>query len=141
MFGASMEALQGRRDQIRVQLAGLGDMRPGTLVPRFRKCGKPNCHCNREGSPGHGPIWTLTWKSGKKTVARIVPPGAAVERTKAQIAEFRRFHELARELIEINQQICNAQLEELKAGAQAAAKKGAPGQSSSRKPPRRSPPS
>ena len=133
MLGASMEALQGRRDQIRVQLAGLGDMRPGTLVPRFRKCGKPNCHCNREGSPGHGPIWTLTWKSGKKTVARIVPSGAAVERTKAQIAEFRRFHELARELIEINQQICDAQLEELKADAQAEAKKGAPRRNFSRK--------
>jgi hypothetical protein len=41
----------------------------------------------------------------------------------------------------VNEQVADVELQELRAGAQAAAKKGAPGRSSSQRPPRRSPPS
>ena len=30
-------------------LASVGDFRPGTLRPRYRRYGKRNCHCAREG--------------------------------------------------------------------------------------------
>ena len=58
----SFEQLMARRDEIRQDLASatLGDLRPGSLKPRYRKCGKPNCHCAREGDPGHGPKWVLS---------------------------------------------------------------------------------
>ena len=36
------EAILARRDEVFRQLASLGDLRPGSLVARFRKCGKPN---------------------------------------------------------------------------------------------------
>ena len=45
------EAILARRDEVFRQLASLGDLRPGSLVARFRKCGKPNCHCAAEGAP------------------------------------------------------------------------------------------
>ena len=58
----SFEQLMARRNEIRQDLASttLGDLRPGSLKPRYRKCGKPNCHCAREGDPGHGPKWVLS---------------------------------------------------------------------------------
>ena len=41
--------LVAEREQLRRQLAEIGDLRPGSLVVDYRKCGKPNCHCAAEG--------------------------------------------------------------------------------------------
>ena len=83
----AISALQDRLEQVRLQLASMGAMRPGSLASRFRRCGKPGCHCAAPDSPGHGPYWTLTFKSGGKTVTRAIPPHA-LERTRQQIAAF-----------------------------------------------------
>jgi hypothetical protein len=101
----------GRRDEIRDELARVGDLRPGSLVGRYRKCGKPTCHCAREGDRGHGPSWSLTRRVGGRTVTRIIPP-AAVPRTRAQIAEYQRLRRLTSELVEINEGLCEALLAE-----------------------------
>lgn len=131
--GLSLEELTRQRNEIRAELAEIGDMRPGTLVPRFRKCGKPNCHCAKDGSPGHGPSWALTWKVEGKTSAKIIPEGPAVELTKEHIAEFRRFRELSRKLIEVNEKLCDTKLKTFKADTEATAKKGASKEGSKRK--------
>jgi hypothetical protein len=47
-----------------------------------------------------------------KTVSRAIPSGPALDRTRAQIAEYQRFRKLARALVATNEQICNARLEE-----------------------------
>lgn len=119
-----VDRFERRREELRSALASLGDMRPGSLVERFRKCGSPGCHCAAQGSRGHGPYWSLTREVGGKTVTRVIAPGPAVARTQAQIAEFRRFRQLMRELIEINERICDAQLDAPQAASAEAAKKG-----------------
>src|ERR1700737_40385 len=106
----SLQALRDRRDQLAASLAGVDDLRPGFLTARFRKCGKPNCHCAQKDSPGHGPSYSLTHRVGGKTVTQVIPQGPAVERAQAQIAEYRRFRNLVRELIVVSEQICSAQL-------------------------------
>jgi hypothetical protein len=60
----SLQALRDKRDQLAASLAGVDDLRPGFLTARFRKCGKPNCHCAQEDSPGHGPSYSLTHREG-----------------------------------------------------------------------------
>src|SRR5712671_3387276 len=106
----SLQALRDRRDQLAARLARVDDLRPGFLTARFRKCGKPNCHCAQKDSPGHGPSYSLTHRVGGKTVTQVIPQGPAVERAKSQIAEYRRFRNLVRELIAVSEQICSAQL-------------------------------
>src|SRR5437667_4289793 len=106
----SLKALRDKRDQLTTSLAHIEDLRPGFLTARFRKCGKPNCHCAQKGSPGHGPSYSLTHRIGGKTVTQVIPQGPAIERTKAQIAEYRRFRHLVRELIGVGEQICSAQV-------------------------------
>ncbi len=49
----SLPELEVQRDSIKLQIAGLGDLRPGSLKDRFRKCGKPNCRCAKPGAAGH----------------------------------------------------------------------------------------
>ena len=104
----SIDELQRRRDELRGELAAIGDFRPGTLVEYKRKCGKPNCHCAQRDDPGH-PGWALMRKSGGKHVNRGIPKDA-LERTRAQIAEHRRFRELSRQLVEASEALCRARL-------------------------------
>ena len=105
-----LEALQLKRDQLKTQLSQTGDMRPGSLVERYRRCGKPSCHCAQEGHPGHGPLYSLTHAIRGKTVTHLIPKGPAVERTLVQVAEYRRFRDLVRQLVAVSEQICQAQL-------------------------------
>ena len=103
------DKLEKRRHEIRTELASIGDLRPGSLMPRYRKCGKPNCHCATEEGGGHGPSWSLTRRVDGKTVTKIIP-SHAVEQTKQQIAECQRLRELTRELVEVSEDICEAKL-------------------------------
>jgi hypothetical protein len=119
----SLQALRDRRDQLAASLARVDDLRPGFLTARFRKCGKPNCHCAQEDSPGHGPSYSLTHRVGGKTVTQVIPQGPAVERAKAHIAEYRRFRNLVRELIVVSEQICSAQVRDSEAVPTSGAKK------------------
>lgn len=105
-----LSALRSRRHLILQQLTTIKDFRPGSLVARFRKCGKPYCHCARDGSRGHGPSWSLTRPVNGKTITRIIPK-AAVEQTRTQIADYHHFQDTVHELIETNVQICDALLE------------------------------
>ena len=106
-----LEELENRDRELKARLTRLGEMRPGSLVERYRKCGKPNCHCARRDDRGHGPMWMVTHAVEGKTVSKVIPSGPAVERTRSQIAEYQRFRELARELVVTNEQICDARLE------------------------------
>ena len=119
----TLKGLREKRALITARLAEIDDLRPGFLTARFRKCGKPNCHCAQKDSPGHGPSYSLTHRFGGKTVTQVIPQGPAVERAKAQIAEYRRFRNLVRELIAVSEQICSAQLRDPEAIPATEAKK------------------
>lgn len=122
--------LERRRREIHAELLELGDLRPGSLVARFRKCGKANCHCATEVGGGHGPSWSLTRSVGGKTVTRIIPPDA-VSLAQAQIAECRRLRKLTKELVEVSEGICEAKL--TVPASREAAKKGASDKTSKKK--------
>ena len=104
------DSLAARRQDLLQQLAAVGDLRPGSLVPSFRKCGKPNCRCADPEHPGHGPRWILTHSVNGKTRTRTIPPGQ-LEATRAQIAECQRLRRLVAELINVSDQVCQARLE------------------------------
>ena len=131
------EALKKRRNEIREELASIRDLRPGSLVSRYRKCGKPNCHCAEEEGGGHGPSWSLTRKVDGKTVTKIIPPGA-VSQTQEQIAECRRLRNLTGELVEVSERLCDVLLSDPGTISDDAAKKGASEKPSRRKSSRRS---
>lgn len=122
--GKALAELERRWEEIRAALGAVGELRPGALVGRYRPCGKPTCHCAQPGDPGHGPCWSLTRVVGGKTVTKVIPAAAAA-RTQAQIAEHRRFRVLARDLVEVGEQLCDARLKDA-ASPEAAQKGGSP---------------
>jgi len=102
----SLSDLIKHRNSFLQKLAQFGDFQPGTISTVNRRCGKPNCHCARPNDPGHGPHRQLTQKIAGKTVTRILSSPSAVRKAEKEIAEFRRFQTLTRELVEVNQEIC-----------------------------------
>jgi hypothetical protein len=107
---SDLDALQRKREQLKSQLSQIGEMRPGSLVARFRRCGKPSCHCAQKGAKGHGPSYSLTHPVAGKTVTRIIPAGPAVEQTRQQLEEYHRFRQLVQQLLTVSEQICDWQL-------------------------------
>jgi hypothetical protein len=105
-----MEHLLSRCQALKTQIAEVSDMRPGSLVERYRKCGKPNCHCAKRGAHGHGPDWILTREVNGKTLTKAIPAGPALQQTRTQIAEYKRFRELSRELVQVSERVCDARL-------------------------------
>jgi hypothetical protein len=130
-----VQRLEERRTALQGELAHVGDLRPGSLVERYRRCGKVSCHCAGKGAEGHGPSWSLTREVGGKTVTKVIP-AEAVTRTREHLAEYRRFRGLVRELVETSEELCDAKLEAPEAASHEAAKKGA---SKRRSKPRSSP--
>jgi hypothetical protein len=104
----SLADLESRRSDLLQQIAGLGDLRSGSISNTSGRCGKPNCHCHQPGQPVHGPHSRLTYKVQGKTVTESLPTPAAHKKAEREIAEFRRFEQLVREFIEINTRICRA---------------------------------
>ena len=104
----SLPALELQRATILQQIAQLGDMRTGSITTTGGRCGNPRCHCHEKGDPGHGPFYRLTRKVDGKTVTESFSIPAALRKAQNEIAEYHRFRDLSRDLLEINEKICRA---------------------------------
>jgi len=102
----SLSELEARRAVLLRSIASLNDMRPGSIVGAVWRCGKPNCHCAQPDDPGHGPNLRLTYKSHGKTITEALPTPAAVHKAEQEIAEFRTYQQLSRELVDISEHVC-----------------------------------
>ncbi len=104
----SLLDLEKRRSEVLGEIGSLGDFRPGSISATRGRCGNPNCHCHRPDDPGHGPNLRLTYKVEGKTTTESFPTAAAQRKAEREIAGFRRYQELSRALVEINERICRA---------------------------------
>jgi hypothetical protein len=102
----SLSELEQQRSLLTLQLSQLRDLRPGSVTGIVRRCGKPTCHCAQPDDPGHGPTLRLTYKVQGKTISEALPTPASVRKAEREIMEFRKFQELSRSFIEINEKIC-----------------------------------
>src|SRR5712675_3309700 len=86
--------LRKRRAQLLRQMPALETLLRGSLIERYKRCGKPGCKC-AEG-PGHGPKYYLSVSHpGLRPQMNYVP-----QESHAQIAEFVANYHRAREILE-----------------------------------------
>jgi signal transduction histidine kinase len=102
----SVADLEQRRAKLIAEMSRLHDLRPGCITGIIRRCGKPTCHCAKAGDPGHGPTLRLTYKAEGKTISQALPTPAAVQKAEREIGEFRRYHQIHRDFIDVNEKIC-----------------------------------
>jgi hypothetical protein len=102
----SVADLEQRRAKLIAEMSYLHDLRPGCITGIIRRCGKPTCHCAKAGDPGHGPTLRLTYKAEGKTISEALPTSAAVRKVEREISEFRRYQQISRDFIDVNERIC-----------------------------------
>ena len=124
-MGETLESLERKREALYRKLHDVGDLRRGMVSENFRKCGKSNCACAREGHPGHGPqhLWNATIKG--KSHAKNLKAGTELRKYLNETANHRVFRALCEEIVEVSERICDARplLEADGAGEAAALKK------------------
>jgi len=98
-------ALRQRKHWLLSQGQPAPDVLRASLVERFSRCGKANCHCQRAG-PKHGPFYFLTQclAVGKINKFLLKTP-AQREAAKEGIAHFRSHQERLEELSQINAEL------------------------------------
>jgi len=101
----TLEELEDQRRELYSQLTAIGDFRRGIISVNYRKCGKTNCACARPGHPGHGPQYLWNTTVGGKSRAANVHLGPELEKVQREIENYRRFVNLSRELVEVNEKI------------------------------------
>ncbi len=96
-------SLKRRRARLASRLPDVEQLLRGSLVERYKKCGKASCHCADD--VGHGPAYYLsvTLAPGK-TRSYYVPP-----QLKSRVSQYLRNHhklrELLKEIIGLNQEL------------------------------------
>src|ERR1051326_4547823 len=87
-------SLRRRRHALVRQMPPLKAVLRGSLIERYKRCGKPGCKC-AEG-PGHGPKYYLSVsRSGLRPQMDYVP-----QQSHAQVAAFMANYHRAREILE-----------------------------------------
>lgn len=93
--------LSDRIHAIKDQLAGLGDLRPGTLSEQYNVCGTPGCRCKADPPQKHGPYpyHQLSYTRRRRSRTESVRPEHLTE-VQAQLATYRRWQALLDQWIE-----------------------------------------
>ena len=109
MASPLLAELEARRARLFERLAAVGDFRRGSISENWRRCGKPSCRrCAEPGSRGHGPRWLWTKTvPGRGTVGRQLAP-EEVEKVRGELAAYQEFAELAGQIAEVSEAICEA---------------------------------
>ena len=102
----SLTQLEQQRAGLLQQISELGDFRPGSITGTGGRCGNPGCHCHRPNDPGHSPHPRLTYKVNGKTVTESFGSAATQRKAEREIDAFRRWQQLSRSFIEVNERIC-----------------------------------
>lgn len=103
----TIESLEKKREHLYLQVQEVGDFRRGIISVIYRKCGKKNCACAKEGHPGHGPqhLWNTTIKG--KSYAKNVKLGPEMQKYLDEIDNHRRYVKLCKEIVVVNERICD----------------------------------
>lgn len=97
---------EAKRGELPRALAPLGDFRRGTISVNYRKCGKRNCACARADHPGHGPQYLWNATIGGRSRARNLRLGPEPGKVGREVDTYRTFARLCRELVAVNEQLC-----------------------------------
>ena len=104
----SLTDLEQQRAAVLRQISELEDFRAGSITGTGGRCGNPGCHCHLPGDPGHRPHPRLTYKVNGKTVTESFATPAEQRKAGREVETFRRYRQLERSFVEINEKICRA---------------------------------
>lgn len=102
----SLADLQQQRAAVLRQISELEDFRAGSITGTGGRCGNPGCHCHGPDDPGHRPHPRMTYKVNGKTVTESFATPVEQRKAEREIEAFRRYRQLERSFVEVNEKIC-----------------------------------
>jgi len=106
------EGLRERYDALVGELLEMGEFRRGTIVERYRRCGKSGCACADKEHPGHGPQRILTYKEEGVTRTVNLPSAAALEVARGHVQEHEHFLDWSKRWQRVQEEICDQRMKE-----------------------------
>lgn len=93
------------RDRVLAQLPDLRQILRGSLVTRYRRCGRANCHCASKKDPGHGPVYYLMVTVGRGQTLQIYVPKQHKAAVESWIENFRTAREKLERVSTLNREL------------------------------------
>ncbi len=106
-----IRTLERQIEKIKTELAGLGDLHPGSLTEQYNVCGTPGCRCKASPPQKHGPYYQLSYSRKGKGTTRFVrrEHRATVAR---QLKNYARLRQLVDRWIDLAMELANLRLEQ-----------------------------
>ncbi len=103
MQNRSTSSLRRRRKALLRRLPNLEEILKGSLIERYKPCGKPGCKCAK--GPGHGPKYYLSIsRTGQRPQMDYVPQGYH-DQVEEYLTNYRSVREIINEISQINQEL------------------------------------
>jgi Family of unknown function (DUF6788) len=99
----SSAVLRKRRQALLGKLPPLGAILRGSLIERYKPCGKPGCKCAK--GRGHGPKFYLSVSFPNLGPQIDYVPQNRLAETKKFLANYQRAREILEEICEINREL------------------------------------
>ena len=99
----SSSALRKRRQALLRKLPPLDAVLRGSLIERYKRCGKPGCKC--ADGPGHGPKYYLSVSFPGERPQMDYVPQEDIEATRVLIANFHEVRTTLEEVCTINREL------------------------------------
>ena len=96
-------ALRRRRQQLLRKLPPLESVLRGSLIERYKRCGKPGCKCAQ--GPGHGPKFYLSVSYPGRAPQMDYVRQADYAQISVYVANYHRVREILEEISEINREL------------------------------------
>jgi hypothetical protein len=106
-------ALQREIERIKKELAGLGDLRPGSLSRQYNVCGKPGCRCKASPPQKHGPYYQVSYTRKGRSGSMFVR-GEQVKQVRQQLKNYTELRRLVDRWIEAGAELSTFRLGEEK---------------------------
>lgn len=96
-------ALRRKRKQLLRKLPSLDAVVRGSLIERYKRCGKPGCKCAH--GPGHGPKYYLSVSLPGLQPQMDYVPQDLHEQVVQLLANYRQAREILEQICEINREL------------------------------------
>ena len=100
---ASAASLNRKRARLTQRLPDPEKMLRGSLVERYKKCGKAGCHCVQ--GRGHGPAWYLSVTLGPGRTRSYYVSAKQKKLVMQYLANYQTWRKLVEQIMAINRQL------------------------------------
>jgi len=103
MKNRSATSLRRRRKALVRRLPPAEAILRGSLIERYKRCGKPGCRCAK--GPGHGPKYYLSISQTGKNPQMDYIPQDYCEQAEAYLANYQSIKKILKEICDINSEL------------------------------------